>query len=112
MPRDFKQRGVPLSGVGLPMHVALDLDDPAKLNSLSASIKRVGDLGLKVHITELDVRVTSNDPASFAVQAKLYGEIVGVCIQQPSCKLIQTWGLTDKYSWMPSFFSGYGWALL
>jgi len=112
MARDFKQRGVPLSGVGLQMHVALDLDDPAKLNSLSADIKRVGDLGLEVDITELDIRVKSNDTASLVAQAKLYGEIVSVCIQQPSCKLIQTWGLTDKYSWVPGFFSGYGWALL
>jgi len=21
------------------------------------------------------------------------------------------WGFTDKYSWIPEFFSGYGWAL-
>jgi endo-1,4-beta-xylanase len=24
---------------------------------------------------------------------------------------VQTWGFTDKHSWIPSFFRGEGWAL-
>jgi len=32
-------------------------------------------------------------------------------VQQPSCKVFQTWGFTDKYSWIPKFFQGWGWAL-
>jgi endo-1,4-beta-xylanase len=26
--------------------------------------------------------------------------------------VFQTWGFTDKYSWIPYFFPGMGWALL
>jgi endo-1,4-beta-xylanase len=111
MAKDFKARGVPLSGIGLQMHVDLGFDQPATLQALSANIQRLGALGLDVHITELDVRVHSNDAASLQAQAKLYGEIVSACLQQPSCKAIQTWGFTDKYSWIPQFYPGYGWAL-
>jgi len=112
MAKDFKVRGVPLDGIGFQMHVDLSFDDAAKLKSMGENIKRLSDLGLIVHITELDVRIKSNDAANLAAQAKLYGEIVGLCLQQPSCKLIQMWGVTDKHSWIPGVFKGYGWALL
>jgi endo-1,4-beta-xylanase len=44
-------------------------------------------------------------------QAKLYGELMTMCVQQPRCKAFQTWGFTDKHSWIPGFFPGMGWAL-
>ena len=111
MALDFKNRNVPISGVGFQMHVSLHADTPQNLQSLAANLKRFADLGLEIHITELDVRLQSEDEASLAAQAKLYGEIVDACVRQPACKLIQTWGFTDKYSWIPNAFAGYGWAL-
>jgi endo-1,4-beta-xylanase len=32
-------------------------------------------------------------------------------VKYPACKAIQTWGFTDKHSWIPSFFKGTGAAL-
>jgi len=52
MVRDFRQRGVPIDGVGLQMHVANLHIDAA---SISANIKRLTSLGVQVHITEMDV---------------------------------------------------------
>ncbi len=111
MARDFKARGVPISGIGLQMHITLNADTPENLQSLEANMKRIADLGLEIHITELDIRLHSDDAASLAAQAKLYGEVVAACVHQPACKMIQTWGITDKYSWIPETFAGYGWAL-
>ena len=34
-----------------------------------------------------------------------------VCLLNPGCTAIQTWGLSDKYSWIPEFFPGFGAAL-
>ena len=52
MVKDFKQRGVPIDGVGLQMHIS-DLNfDTA---SVGVNIARLTALGLQVHITELDV---------------------------------------------------------
>ena len=52
MAKDFKQRGVPIDGVGLPMHSSgLDYDTDA----VAANFERLTKLGLQVHITELDV---------------------------------------------------------
>lgn len=65
-----------------------------------------------MHITELDIRLNDSTPASLNAEAKLYGEITSLCVQQPACKLLQTWGFTDKHSWIPQFYKGQGWALL
>src|ERR1700739_4857425 len=52
MAKDFKQREVPIDGVGLQLHIPhLDFDTVA----LGANTARLTALGLQVHITELDV---------------------------------------------------------
>lgn len=112
MAKDFKKRGVPLDGIGFQAHVSLKFDDPAKLASFAANLERFAKLGLELHITELDVRLTDSNPASLTAQAKLYGEVTTLCVQRPACKLVQTWGFTDKHSWIPGFYKGQGWALL
>jgi endo-1,4-beta-xylanase len=112
MAKDFKNRGVPLDGIGFQNHVSLKFDDPAKLASYAQNLERFAKLGLELHITELDIRLNDSIPASLSAQAKLYGEITTLCVQQPACKLIQTWGVTDKQSWIPQFYKGMGWALL
>ena len=54
MVKDFKSRGVPIDGVGLQMHIFnLDFDAGA----VAANIKRLTQLGVQVHIRELDVEV-------------------------------------------------------
>ena len=111
MAKDFKKRGVPLDGIGFQTHITLKFEDPAKLSSYEHNLQRFADLGLDLHITELDIRLGDSSPTSFAAQAKLYGEIATLCVRQPKCKLLQTWGFTDKHSWIPSFYKGQGWAL-
>jgi len=112
MARDFKKRGVPLDGVGFQTHVTLKFDEPAKLASFAKNLERFAKLGLELQITELDVRLNDSSDASLAAQAKLYGEITTLCVQQPACKALQTWGFTDKHSWIPGFYKGQGWGLL
>ena len=104
MVRDFRQRGVPIDGVGFQMHVAnLHADDA----SISANIKRFTDLGVQVHITEMDVAlpIDSNGdarPKDLELQAEVYHQVAVACLSHPGCTAIQTWGFTDKYSWIGS----------
>ena len=35
-------------------------------------------------------------------QAELYRQIAAACLTHPRCTAIQTWGFTDKYSWIGS----------
>jgi endo-1,4-beta-xylanase len=41
-------------------------------------------------------------PADLARQAEIYGRIAAACLAHPGCTAIQTWGFTDKYSWIGS----------
>jgi endo-1,4-beta-xylanase len=111
MAQDFKTRGVPLDGVGFQFHVDLTFDNPSTLASVASNFQRFAAIGLEIHITELDIRLQDSSAQSLAAQAKLYGELATICVQQPNCKVFQTWGFTDKYSWIPGFFPGFGWAL-
>jgi len=112
MAQDFKQHGVPLDGIGFQAHVDLASDTPERLSSFAQNLQRFASLGLELHITELDIRLRDGSPASLAAQAKFYADIAKICVQQPACKVLQTWGFTDRYSWIPRYYPGMGWALL
>lgn len=104
------ERKVPIHGVGMQCHFRVD-QWPTPAN-IGRNMKRLGDLGLEVAITELDFRVSLpvND-ASLAKQKASYAALLGVCLANPNCKSFLTWGFTDAYSWVPDFFPGMGAAL-
>jgi len=104
MVRDFRRRGVPIDGVGFQMHIANLLADVV---SISANIERFTALGVRVHITEMDVALPVDAegnarPEDLQRQADIYREIAHACLSHPGCTAIQTWGFTDKYSWIGS----------
>lgn len=113
MVRDFKKRGLPISGVGFQCHLEeMGVDHGRFLSNL----RRFADLGLQVQITELDVRLplqpgAGPTPQQLAAQAAVYRQTAGACLKLPACSGIQTWGYTDRYSWIPAFFKGTGAAL-
>jgi endo-1,4-beta-xylanase len=104
MLRDFKARGVPIDGVGLQMHISpRDFD----LSQIGPNLARLTALGLQVQITELDVELPVDSTgavsnADLARQAEIYRGVVRACVQNRGCTAIQTWGFTDKYSWIGS----------
>ena len=108
MLKDFKRRNVPLDGVGLQLHIpALDFDPQA----LAANMARLAALGLQVHITELDVSLPVDSAGQSAAndqkrQADVYRGVLRACLNNPACTAIQTWGFTDKYSWIGSHSRG------
>ena len=105
------EKGVPIHGVGLQMHTSLE--NPPSPEEVAANIKRLNELGLEVHITEMDVRIKM--PAKWEdliKQAEIYRDILRVCLSADNCKAFVMWGFTDKYSWIPGSFSGYGAALI
>ncbi len=113
MVKDFKTRNVPIDGVGFQMHLHLDSNNPATLESIKQNLQRFADLDIDVQITEMDVALESPDEDSLAQQAEIYRAIFEICLGIPRVTAIQTWGFTDKHSWIPGFTKGQkGWALL
>src|ERR1051326_1610710 len=112
MALDFKTRGVPLDGIGFQMHVGIN---GPNINSWRSNLQRFSDLGLNLHITEMDVSLlVTNGVATetdLATQANTYFNVIGTALGFPRLKVMQTWGFTDRYSWIPAFVPGFGAAL-
>ncbi len=106
MVKDFRRRGVPIDGVGFQMHI---FNLSPNLPSIAANFARFSALGIQIHITEMDVALSVGtngsvlNQADLGRQADIYQAITRVCRQTPGCTALQTWGVTDKYSWL-------GWA--
>lgn len=93
------ERGVPIDGVGLQSHHINQVHD---IGALKRYIRSIGELGLKVEVTELDVRLRlfgkEKDP--YQAQGNQFKKIVEVCLDDPACGGVTLWGLTDEGNWM------------
>ncbi len=106
---DLVARGVPVDGVGFQSHLQVGEVTEAQLR---AEFDRYTGLGLDVSITELDVRLpVPASSSALAQQAATYSAVVSACVNTQRCHSITTWGITDRYSWIPSWFNGWGAAL-
>jgi len=99
---DFVARGVPINGVGFQMHIGISGCPTSAV--LAQHIQKITALGLAVHITEMDVSIPDTSAASLQAQAQTYQRILNVCLQNPGCTAFQTWGFTDKHTWLPTGF--------
>jgi len=103
-------QGVPINGVGWQMHKI----NPFRISSANTSnAQRIANLGLEISITEMDIRIaTPSDATELQQQALGYGDATRFCLATPACKALVTWGVTDRISWVPGTFPGFGDPLL
>ncbi len=97
------ERGVPINGVGLQMHLNVGATAPGgslQPVDLAANIQRLGELGLEVHITEMDVGYQGETTdAILQQQAADYRRVMSVCLEEKACKAFVVWGVSGRYSW-------------
>ncbi|MEM1548515.1 MAG: endo-1,4-beta-xylanase [Thermoproteota archaeon] len=109
--KNLREKEVPIHGIGLQMHVRVEwYPNP---QSIAENIRRFRELGLRVEITEMDVAIRL--PVSeeeLIKQAEIYREIFKVYLDSDSPQAFIMWGFTDKHSWIPYTFTGYGAALI
>jgi endo-1,4-beta-xylanase len=102
--RGLRERGL-VDGVGLQMHVSAA--SPPPVADVAANIRRLAALGLRVNISEMDVRVRElpGDTASrLQRQRQVYRDLVAACVAEPGCEAVTFWGFTDAHSWIDGFF--------
>jgi endo-1,4-beta-xylanase len=98
--KGLRDRGIPIHGVGMQMHVELEAAPPP--GEVAANMARLGELGLEVQITEMDVRVGPEiSPEKLQRQADIYRDMLSVCLEAENCDTLVVWGATDAYSWLP-----------
>ncbi len=127
MIKKFKQQGVPIHGLGMQEH--LSLDDP-RVDEIEKTIIAFADVGVRVHITELDIDVLPSiwnvptadvstrsvytperDPYTQGlpkeIEEKLalrYAAIFKLYIKhRDKIERVTTWGTTDKETWLNNF---------
>jgi endo-1,4-beta-xylanase len=124
--KGYQDRGVPINGVGLQSHIGLDYPD---MEEWERSVATYAGMGLKVHVTELDVDVlppagntgadianrgeyaSSNDPYKAGlpdeIQQKLadrYEQLFRILLKyRKSVERVTFWGLHDGMSWKNNF---------
>ena len=110
----LQQRGVPIHGVGLQMHKALN--NKPNVSEIAKNVARLGKLGLEVQITEMDIAITDQPGVDLRTQlqeqAKIYGESVQMCVAAKNCTAIVFWGFSDRYTWMTSLIGQGGTPLI
>jgi endo-1,4-beta-xylanase len=104
----LKKARVPIDGVGIQAHAMLGTSSPwfpSSTASLKRYIEALGKLGVKVEITELDVRLPllADQPNPLAAQAAVYRRVASACAQARACSGLTVWGQRDSYSWLDSY---------
>jgi endo-1,4-beta-xylanase len=99
--RKLKAAGTPIHALGIQAHLD-EVMIGSNVEKLRAFIEQVTALGLKVMITEMDVR-DRYLPADIAtrdqVVANLYYNYLSAVLSNPSVIAVLTWGLSDRYTW-------------
>ena len=108
----FVSAGVPVNGIGFQSHFS----SVPNGTTLRSNFQRFQDLGLDLHVTELDLRVPVDangfaTAADLATQGDSYFNYLGIALGYSRLKVFQTWGVYDGASWVPGFYTGFGQAL-
>jgi endo-1,4-beta-xylanase len=106
-------RRLPLiDGVGLQFHIGVGPGQSPDPRSVAANIRRLARAGVRVRITEMDVRLPlSNGVASaedLQAQRRLYRRFVGLCVRADACDGVTFWGFTDAHSWVTENAATFG----
>jgi endo-1,4-beta-xylanase len=115
--KSLKDNGIPIHGIGLQAHWALNEPGYGQLDS---TLKRFSELGLQIHITEMDISVypkehdarqrkpgdedTAFSPEKENAQIEKYK----MCFElfrkyKKAVTSITFWNLSDRYSWLDNF---------
>lgn len=103
----FQDEGYPIDGIGCQFHYKVSTSQ----STIKSGLNDLATTGLKIHISELDIRVNVDKSDSYVFstdekqkQADVYQSIVEAYEELPADQkfAITTWGVTDKYTWLTS----------
>jgi endo-1,4-beta-xylanase len=112
----LKTRSIPIHGTGMQFHMTSTQTDA----NISAAITSAAATGLKVHISELDIRLNTNKDAGLAFSSALaelqksrYKYVVMTYKAIPVGQQfgITTWNVGDADSWIPAWQGAPDWPL-
>jgi endo-1,4-beta-xylanase len=100
---EMRRSGTPVDAVGIQAHLTAAGGPPFSAPLLRRFLADIASLGLTIQITELDV-TDENAPADVTVRdalvADTYRRFLDVALDEPAVKMVVTWGLSDRHSWI------------
>jgi endo-1,4-beta-xylanase len=99
----MRRSGTPIDAVGIQAHLTAVGGPPFSAPLLRRFLAEIASLGLTIQITELDV-TDERAPADVAVRDRLvadtYRRFLDAALDEPAVKMVVTWGLSDRHSWI------------
>lgn len=106
----LQEKDVPIDGIGMQMHIS-----PGKptLEDFEKTLQKFSELGLEIHITEMDISVYEDRTESLASiseemlneQGHRVKDLFDIIDKyKEHITSITYWGLTDEYSWLRYYF--------
>ena len=110
-------QGVPIGAVGLQAHfnaAGIGLGRCPSPAAVATNVKRLAALGLRVNISELDVRISKLPPIATSdtadklrrncSQAQIYHDVLNAALDVDGFEGVWLWGFTDKHTWVTEFY--------
>ena len=99
----MRRSGTPVDAVGIQAHLTAAGGPPFSAPLLRRFLADIASLGLTIQITELDV-TDEHAPAEVEVRdglvADTYRRFLDAALDEPAVKMVVTWGLSDRHSWI------------
>ncbi len=102
---DLVSRGVPIHAIGMQMHLLSPFDrytTPPDRAAVADNMRRFAELGVDIYITEFDVSIQNMEGTReerLALQAQIYGDMLGACIDSGVCRAFSAFGFSDAVTW-------------
>jgi endo-1,4-beta-xylanase len=97
-----RKRHIPIDALGIQAHLSVGRY-PFSEQKLRDYLRQAAAMGLEIQITELDCTdelAPSDIPARDRMVADEYRRFLDVALDEPAVKMVMTWGLSDRYSWI------------
>ena len=99
----MRRSGTPIDAVGIQAHLTAVGGPPFSAPLLRRFLAEIASLGLTIQITELDV-TDESAPVDVTVRDRLvadtYRRFLDAALDEPAVKMVVTWGLSDRHSWI------------
>ncbi|ORX23087.1 cellulose 1,4-beta-cellobiosidase [Thermoanaerobacterium sp. PSU-2] len=96
--KKLKSEGVPISGIGMQMHININ----SNIDNIKASIEKLASLGVEIQVTELDMNMNGNvSNEALLKQARLYKQLFDLFkAEKQYITAVVFWGVSDDVTWL------------
>ncbi|UOW71215.1 1,4-beta-xylanase [Synechococcus elongatus PCC 7943] len=104
--QELRDRDTPLQAIGFQAHLVANPQAPPSFTGFAEFLADLSRFDLDFYITELDVNdqaLPANNAERDREVAQTYQRFLSAVLPLPRLKLVTTWGLSDRFTWLNQF---------